>query len=136
MEDGETFEDNAVKKARFTARVLGFPAIADDSGLVVEALGGRPGAHSSRYAGESATDLDNNRKLLKDMEGVGNREAHFLCVLAIAVPQGPALIYEGKCHGIITHDMRAARDSDMILFFTIPHRGRLLPRCLQKKKTA
>ncbi len=105
VEDGETFEDNAVKKARFTARVLGFPAIADDSGLVVEALGGRPGVHSSRYAGEGATDLSNNLKLLKEMEGIQERKAFFVCVLAIAVPRGPALIYEGKCHGVIAHEM-------------------------------
>ena len=65
VEDGETFEDNAVKKARFTARVLGFPAIADDSGLVVEALEGRPGVYSSRYAGDHATDLDNNLNFLR-----------------------------------------------------------------------
>jgi XTP/dITP diphosphohydrolase len=104
VEDGETFEDNAVKKAQFTARVLGFPAIADDSGLVVEALGGRPGVYSSRYAGEGATDELNNLKLLKEMEGISKRDAYFACVLAIAVPRGPALIYEGKCHGIIAHE--------------------------------
>jgi len=104
VEDGETFEDNAVKKAQFTARVLGFPAIADDSGLVVEALGGRPGVYSSRYAGEGATDELNNLKLLKEMEGISKRDAYFACVVAIAVPRGPALIYEGKCHGIIAHE--------------------------------
>jgi XTP/dITP diphosphohydrolase len=101
-EDGQTFEDNAVKKAQFTARVLGFPALADDSGLVVKALNGLPGVHSARYAGEDATDKENNLKLLEAMEGVENREASFMCVLAIAVPRGPALIYEGTCEGVIT----------------------------------
>jgi XTP/dITP diphosphohydrolase len=104
-EDGQTFEDNAVKKAQFTARVLGFPALADDSGLVVKALNGLPGVHSARYAGEDATDKENNLKLLKAMEGVENREASFMCVLAIAVPRGPALIYEGTCEGVITESL-------------------------------
>ncbi len=101
IEDGATFEDNAVKKAQFTARVLGIPAIADDSGLTVKALQGAPGVFSSRYAGENADDESNNRKLLAEMEGVEDRTAAFVCVLAIAVPRGPALIYEGTCEGMI-----------------------------------
>jgi XTP/dITP diphosphohydrolase len=108
-EDGQTFEDNAYKKAHFTARVLGFPALADDSGLVVKALNGLPGVYSARYAGMEATDEENNLKLLKEMEGVENREAHFMCVLAIAVPRGPALIYEGKCNGIIGESLSGTR---------------------------
>ena len=102
VEDGKTFEDNAYKKAHFTARVLGFPALADDSGLVVEALGGQPGILSARYAGEGAGDEANIRKLLKAMEAVNDRRAAFECVIAIAVPRGPALIYEGRCEGEIT----------------------------------
>jgi len=101
IEDGATFEDNAVKKAQFTARVLGIPAIADDSGLTVKALQGAPGVFSSRYAGENADDESNNRKLLAEMKGVEDRAAAFVCVLAIAVPRGPALIYEGTCEGMI-----------------------------------
>ncbi len=101
-EDGDTFEDNAVIKARFTAKILGLPALADDSGLMVEALGGSPGVRSARYAGEKATDEENNLKLLKAMEGIEKRDATFLCVIAIAVPRGPALIYEGRCDGYIT----------------------------------
>jgi XTP/dITP diphosphohydrolase len=101
IEDGDTFEENAVKKAQFTARVLGIPAIADDSGLTVKALQGAPGVFSSRYAGENADDQSNNRKLLTAMEGIEDRAAAFVCVLAIAVPSGPALIYEGTCEGII-----------------------------------
>jgi XTP/dITP diphosphohydrolase len=103
-EDGQTFEDNAVKKARFIAKILGFPALADDSGLMVEALGNGPGVRSARYAGEEASDGDNNAKLLKELEKVENRTAAFACVIAIAVPWGPALIYEGRCEGIITNE--------------------------------
>lgn len=104
-EDGATFEDNAVLKARFTARVLGLPALADDSGLSVRALNGEPGVRSSRYAGENATDLENNLKLLEKMAGVAERDAAFVCILAIAVPRGPALIYEGICEGVITTEL-------------------------------
>jgi XTP/dITP diphosphohydrolase len=101
-EDGETFEDNAVKKARFISKVLGLPALADDSGLMVEALGGEPGVRSARYAGENATDEENNVKLLGELANEKNRKAAFVCVIAIAVPWGPALIYEGRCEGVIT----------------------------------
>jgi XTP/dITP diphosphohydrolase len=105
VEDGATFEENAYKKAHFTARVLGFPALADDSGLVVPALGGDPGVRSARYAGDGADDLKNNLKLLKAMEGVADRKGAFECVIAIAVPRGPALIYEGRCEGEILESM-------------------------------
>lgn len=101
VEDGKTFDDNAYKKAIHTAKVLGLPAIADDSGLCVDALGGEPGVYSARYAGKNATDQQNIEKLLAKLKGVSNRKAHFQCVLSIAVPSGPALTYEGSCDGII-----------------------------------
>ncbi len=102
VEDGETFDDNAYIKASFTAKVLGLPAISDDSGLTVEALDGRPGVYSARYAGENATDQDNIAKLLDELDGAENRKAAFECVISIAVPSGPALTYEGRCEGEIT----------------------------------
>jgi len=103
-EDGGTFDENAYKKASFTARVLGLPALADDSGLVVDALEGAPGIHSARYAGENATDEKRCEKLLKEMDGVTEREAAFECVISIAVPTGPALTYEATCRGIIAKE--------------------------------
>jgi XTP/dITP diphosphohydrolase len=102
IEDGETFDDNAYKKASLTSRYLGYPALADDSGLVVNALDGKPGVYSARYAGEDADDEKNLNKLLKEMEGVDDRSAYFQCVISIAVPTGHALTYEGKCEGVIT----------------------------------
>ncbi len=102
VEDGDTFEENAYKKAYHIARVLGLPAIADDSGLVVEALDGAPGVYSARYAGANADDDDNIEKLLHEMKNVSDRSAYFQCVLSIAVPSGPALTYEGRCNGSIT----------------------------------
>ncbi|MBE9581249.1 MAG: XTP/dITP diphosphatase [Proteobacteria bacterium] len=100
-EDGATFDDNAFKKASFTAKVLGLPALADDSGLEVEALEGAPGVRSARYAGPSATDQENNDKLLKEMKGKASRRAAFMCVISIAVPSGVALTYEARCEGLI-----------------------------------
>jgi len=106
IEDGSTFDENAYKKAHHTARILGIPAIADDSGLCVEALQGAPGVYSARYAGENATDSENCRKLLEALEGKSNRKAYFSCVLSIAVPSGPALTYEARCDGIILNEPR------------------------------
>jgi XTP/dITP diphosphohydrolase len=100
-EDGNTFDENAYKKASFAARILGLTALADDSGLIVEALDGAPGIHSARYAGENATDEQRYLKLLDDMEGKSNRKAAFECVISIAVPAGPALTYEARCEGLI-----------------------------------
>jgi len=123
-EDGKTFEDNAVKKARHTARVLGLPALADDSGLMVKALKGKPGVYSARYAGEDASDSANNARLLKAMEGKENREASFICVIAIAVPWGPALIYEGRCDGLITKEPLGDQGFGYDPLFFYPSLGR------------
>ena len=84
--------------------MLGYPALADDSGLCVEALGGAPGVYSARYAGENATDQDNVDKLLEDMKNEKNRKAAFECVISIAVPTGAALTYEGRCEGVLTRE--------------------------------
>jgi XTP/dITP diphosphohydrolase len=88
-EDGETFEANAALKARWAVRQTGLPALADDSGLEVDALGGKPGVRSRRFAGESVTDADNNAKLLAALRGRGpaDRGAHYVCVLALAQPE-------------------------------------------------
>jgi XTP/dITP diphosphohydrolase len=103
-EDGASFEENAYKKASLTARYLGLPALADDSGLVVDALDGAPGVHSARYAGPDADDAQRCRKLLEALADTSNRRARFECVISIAVPSGAALTYEGQCEGRITHE--------------------------------
>lgn len=102
VEDGETFEENAYKKSSFTARVLGLPALSDDSGLSVNALNGAPGVFSARYAGEDASDRQRCDKLLEEINGKSDRRATFTCVLSIAVPTGQALTYEAVCDGLIT----------------------------------
>jgi len=119
-EDGDTFDENAYKKASFAARILGLPALADDSGLTVEALDGAPGIHSARYAGENATDEQIYLKLLDDMEGKSNRKAAFECVISIAVPTGPALTYEARCEGLIATEPAGSNGFgyDPVFFYT------------------
>ena len=104
-EDGATFDENAYKKASLTARYLGMPALADDSGLMVDALGGAPGVHSARYVGENATDRQRCEKLLEALGDSENRWAVFECVLSLAVPSGAALTYEGRCEGFIARSL-------------------------------
>ncbi len=101
-EDGETFDENAYKKASFAARVLGLPAMADDSGLCVNELNGQPGVHSARFAGKDASDEEKCTKLLEMLNDKEDRSAAFVCVISVAVPTGAALTYEGRCEGVIT----------------------------------
>ncbi len=103
-EDGTTFEENAYKKASFTARLLGIPALADDSGLCVAALGGAPGVYSARYGGPGLTDAERVARLLAAMKGRSDRRAAFECVISLAVPSGPALTYVGRCEGRIAEE--------------------------------
>jgi XTP/dITP diphosphohydrolase len=108
-ETAATFEGNALLKARHAARATGLPAIADDSGIEVDALGGRPGVHSARYAGESASDADNNAKLLAALAtATGPRTARYRCVIAyVASPDDPApLLAHGTWEGRIGTEPR------------------------------
>ena len=100
-ETGETFAANAVLKASAASRAAGIPALADDSGLCVEALGGAPGVHSARFAGEGASDADRRRALLRALAGVQDRAAAFECVIALASPDGPVQTLVGRCDGAI-----------------------------------
>lgn len=133
-EDGATFDDNAYKKALFTAKALGLPAIADDSGLVVEALGGAPGVRSARYAGEKATDSENIQKLLQEMEEHDNRKASFECVISIAVPSGPALTYEARCEGEITREPRGGSGFGYDPVFYYPGLGKTFAEISSQEK--
>ncbi len=103
VEDGATFEENAIKKARHAAKASGLPAIADDSGLVVDALGGRPGVFSARFAGEGAGDGANNARLLAELAAVGReqRGAAFRCVIAFCLPGGDCRTFSGEVRGTI-----------------------------------
>lgn len=108
VEDGATFEENALKKAREAAVFTRLPALADDSGLVVDALGGRPGVFSARFAGEKAGDSANNAYLLDECKYIpdGCRQAAFVCVLAYVTPDGVERLFTGKVAGTILTEYR------------------------------
>jgi XTP/dITP diphosphohydrolase len=107
-EDGETFLENARKKAWALARATGLPVLADDSGLMVDALGGLPGVRSARYAGPAGGVRENNRKLLEELQGVpsGARRAASLCCMVLAVPGGDEITAEGRLEGVILNSPR------------------------------
>lgn len=108
-EDGDTFRANAEKKAVTLARATGLRAMADDSGLCVDALDGAPGVLSARYAGEPADYEANNSKLLKALSGRRNRSARFHCAVALAEPDGDCRVVEATCEGRITEEPRGRR---------------------------
>ena len=107
-ETGATLEENALLKARVVADVTGLPALGDDTGLEVTALGGRPGVRTARYAGESATYEDNYRKLLLEMSGIESREACFRTVVALVFPDGTEIVASGQVDGLIADEPRGS----------------------------
>jgi XTP/dITP diphosphohydrolase len=108
VEDGTTFEENALKKARMLSAATHLVTIADDSGLCVDALGGRPGVFSARYAGERSSDEDKCHRILEEMSEVPDwlRSARFVCVLALVTPDGEEKIFRGACEGRIIRELR------------------------------
>lgn len=154
-ETGTTFEENALLKAKTICELTGMPAIADDSGLVVDALGGQPGVYSARYAGSNATDADKIQKLLTELmkTGTSDRSAHFECVICCYFPNGETIMAHGRCDGTIGYAPRGINGFgyDPIFFVegnktfaelsdnqkdVISHRGRALKEfslLLQKK---
>ncbi len=122
VEDGLTFEENAVKKAREAAKAAGCDALADDSGLCVAALGGAPGVFSARYAGEDATDTQNNEKLLAALYGINDRSAKFVCAVALA--SGDDTITAcGQVHGVIAQQPSGSGGFGYDPLFYVPELG-------------
>jgi XTP/dITP diphosphohydrolase len=126
VEDGKTFTENAVKKARQAAVATGLPVIADDSGLVVDALGGLPGVHSARFAGEGANDGANNTKLLAELAGVPaeRRTAAFLCVIACCLPDGSCQTFTGELAGSILEQPQGSGGFGYDPLFLVPDFGK------------
>ena len=105
-ETGKTFAENALIKARAASKALGCMALADDSGLCVDALNGAPGIYSARYCGHHGSDQENRDLLLKNMQGVTNRKAHFTSAIALVCPDGKELVAEGSTYGeILTEEV-------------------------------
>ena len=109
VEDGDTFEANAIKKAVELATATGLWALADDSGLEVAALGNAPGVYSARYAGEPCSHANNNAKLLRELAGQTDRSARFRCVAALSDPAGRVETVSGSCPGRIIDALRGAK---------------------------
>jgi len=105
-ESGTTFAANALVKARAAATATGRPAVADDSGIEVAALGGAPGVWSARYAGDRATDAENLAKLLREVSGRADRRAAYVCALAYAEPGGREVVVHGRCEGLLAVEPR------------------------------
>jgi XTP/dITP diphosphohydrolase len=134
VEDGKTFGENALKKARAIAIFTKKTTLADDSGLEVEALEGRPGILSSRYAGENAGDKENIKKLLKELKGITDRNARFVCNLALVFPGGQEIVVEGNCEGIILDKPRGGGGFGYDPLFFLPELNKTMAELSPQEK--
>lgn len=137
-ETGTTFRENALIKARSACDATGLPALADDSGLAVDALAGAPGVYSARYSGEGATAEANNEKLLLAMEGVpdGERTAHFFAVLCLALPDGSNAFSEGRVDGKILRNYQGNQGFGYDPLFFVPELGRGMAEMTMAEKNS
>ena len=133
-----TFIENALAKARHVSRLSGLPALADDSGICVSALGGAPGVYSARYAGEPKSDQRNNEKLLQEMQGVDDRRAHYYCVLVLLhhADDPQPLIAEGEWHGEIAQQERGDGGFGYDPLFWLPALNRMSAELTRDEKHA
>ncbi|HEU0188713.1 MAG TPA: RdgB/HAM1 family non-canonical purine NTP pyrophosphatase [Gallionella sp.] len=134
-----TFIENALAKARHVSRLSGLPALADDSGICVAALGGAPGVFSARYAGnDPKSDQRNNEKLLMEMHGVADRHAHYYCVLVLLhhADDPQPLIAEGEWHGEIAHEERGDGGFGYDPLFWLPELGKMSAELSREEKHA
>jgi XTP/dITP diphosphohydrolase len=136
VEDGATCEANAIKKAAAIAEFTGLPAVADDTGLEVDALGGRPGVYAARYAGEGATYEDNCQKLLRELMGVPRerRTARFVTVAAIALPSGDVQVAQGTLDGAIAEEASGTVGFGYDPVFFVPALGKTLAQLSADQK--
>jgi XTP/dITP diphosphohydrolase len=136
VEDGATCEANAIKKAVSAARFTGLPAIADDTGLEVAALDGKPGVYAARYAGESATYEDNWRKLLHELNGIplARRQARFVTAAAIAYPDGRVQVALGTLDGVIAEQPQGTSGFGYDPIFLVPEKGKTLAEMTPEEK--
>jgi len=128
VEDGQTFEENARKKAMSAVRATGIPTVADDSGLVVDVLGDRPGVYSARYAGVGASDAENNRKLLRDLAEFPGQErtAFFFCAVALCFPDSACRTFCGRLNGLLLTSPRGTEGFGYDPLFLVPKYGKTL----------
>lgn len=135
-ETGETFAENARIKAEAVMRATGLAAIADDSGLCVDALGGAPGVYSARYGGEGLDDKGRYMLLLSSLRGAPTRAAHFACAVACAFPNGDTLTAEGRCDGSIAYAPLGEGGFGYDPVFLLPGTGKTFGQLTQEEKSA
>lgn len=137
-ENGKTFRENALIKARSVHKITGNWVLADDSGLVVDALNGEPGIYSSRYAGKEKDYPANNQKLLEKMKDVkdGRRGAAFVCTMALIDPEGKERVVEGRCEGVIARTLSGAKGFGYDPLFYVPDKGRTMAELDMAEKNA
>lgn len=135
-ETGDTFQENARLKAEAIAKAYNCIAIADDSGLAVDALGGRPGVYSARFAGEEKDDQKNIEKVLKELTGVSmsERTARFYCVLAVAGPGRSTLFFEGECSGLIAMEPKGTEGFGYDPIFYVPEKDKTFAELSSEEK--
>lgn len=138
VEDGETFTENAIKKAHAVCDATGKPALADDSGLMVDYLHGAPGIYSARFAGSEKDDVANNAKLLELMKDVPDeqRGAKFVCAIALVLPDGRSFTVEGSCHGVLLHTLRGNGGFGYDPLFYIESIGKTFAELSMEEKNA
>ena len=122
VEDGESFLENAAKKAREICEIAGCAALADDSGICVDALGGAPGIYSARFCGHHGDDEANNRLLVEKLRGEKNRSAHYTCAISLAFPDGSEKHSEGHFYGEIIEEPRGSGGFGYDPYFYLPER--------------
>ena len=135
-ETGTTFAENAMLKARAVCSASGLPAIADDSGLCVDALGGAPGVYSARYGGEGLDDAGRYRLLLSNLRGQPTRAAHFACAIACAFPNGDTLTAEGRCDGAIAYAPMGEGGFGYDPVFLVPEKAKTFGQLTAEEKSA
>ena len=134
-ETGATFAENAMLKAKAVCAASGLPAIADDSGLCVDALGGAPGVYSARYGGEGLDDAGRYRLLLSNLRGQPTRAAHFACAIACAFPNGDALTAEGRCDGAIAYAPMGEGGFGYDPVFLVPEKAKTFGQLTAEEKS-
>ena len=135
-EDGKSFAENALKKARFYSKIYGILTLSDDSGLEVYVLNGSPGIHSARFAGEKATDRENKQKLLHQLEGIplSRRGARFKCTIALVSPEGREAVVEGECRGKIGFKEVGRKGFGYDPLFILPGLGKTMAQLTLEEK--
>ena len=136
VEDGTTFMENAIKKAREIAEISGCCALADDSGICVDALNGAPGIYSARFSGVHGDDKANNRLLLEKLEGAESRKAHYTCAIALVKPDGTTITAEGYLHGEIGFEEVGENGFGYDPLFILPERGCTTAQISSEEKNA